>query len=81
MLDKGLWVDEKCDNCGICEDVCPVDNIKFSKSKSPGPTWQHHCINCLACYHHCPQEAIQLGKEEQMQRYRHPEISLEEIIN
>ncbi len=80
MLDKDLWVDDKCDNCGICEDVCPVDNIKFSKSKSPGPTWQHHCINCLACYHHCPQEAIQLGKEKQMKRYRHPEIELEEII-
>jgi NAD-dependent dihydropyrimidine dehydrogenase PreA subunit len=80
MLDRDLWVDERCDSCGICVRVCPVGNIKLSQSGSPALVWQHNCINCLACYHHCPQEAIQLGKEESMKRYRHPEISLEEII-
>ena len=80
MLDEALWIDDKCDNCGICESVCPVDNIKSSKSEFPGPTWQHCCINCLSCYHHCPQEAIQLGKERPMQRYHHPQIDLSEII-
>lgn len=80
MLDKDLWVDEKCDSCGICVRVCPVGNIMLSHSESPTPIWQHNCANCLACYHHCPKEAIQLGKEEQMKRYRHPEIGLEEII-
>jgi NAD-dependent dihydropyrimidine dehydrogenase PreA subunit len=81
MLDEALWVDEKCDSCGICMRVCPVDNILMSQSESPTPVWQHKCVNCLACYHHCPKEAIQFGKEEPMERYRHPEIELEEIIS
>jgi formate hydrogenlyase subunit 6/NADH:ubiquinone oxidoreductase subunit I len=80
LLDKDLWVNDECDNCGICERVCPVDNIELDNSKSPGPTWRHRCINCLACYHHCPQEAIQLGSEKPMKRYRHPDIDLAEII-
>ena len=78
MLDEPLWVDERCDGCGICETVCPVDNIRLVESR---PTWQHGCINCAACYHHCPKESIQLGKEKPMKRYRHPEIELAEIIN
>ena len=79
-LDKYLWVDEKCDSCGICACVCPVGNIELSHSESPTPVWQHNCVNCAACYHHCPKEAIQLGKEKHMKRYRHPEIGLDEII-
>jgi NAD-dependent dihydropyrimidine dehydrogenase PreA subunit/flavodoxin len=78
MLDKVLWVDKRCDGCGICVRVCPVGNIELSESATP--VWRHDCANCLACYHHCPQEAIQLGREEPMKRYRHPEISLEEIV-
>jgi formate hydrogenlyase subunit 6/NADH:ubiquinone oxidoreductase subunit I len=80
MLDRYLWVDEKCDGCGICAQVCPVGNINLSHSEPPTPIWQHNCANCLACYHHCPKDAIQLGKEEHMKRYRHPEIGLEDII-
>jgi ferredoxin len=78
-LDEALWVDDQCDHCGICEKVCPVGNIE--SSKSTGPAWQHNCINCLACYHHCPRAAIQLGKEEPMKRYRHPEIDLAELVS
>ena len=66
VLDKDLWVEKKCDNCGICERVCPVGNIKLSKEGPPGPNWRHRCVNCLACYHHCPKEAIQLGREKPM---------------
>ena len=82
MLDEILWRDDRCDNCGICEKVCPVDNITLTKSDaySSGPIWQHRCINCAACYHHCPKESIQFGKEKPMKRYRHPEIDLTEII-
>ena len=77
-LDKDFWVNDDCINCGTCERICPVDNIIESKTK---PKWQHQCINCLACFHHCPQKAIQLGKEtEKMDRYHHPEITVEEII-
>ena len=78
-LDESLRVNERCVGCGTCERVCAVGNI-LRKSPHGKPEWQHKCINCAACYHHCPQEAIEFsGVRRQMKRYRHPEISLEEI--
>ncbi|TFG62677.1 MAG: hypothetical protein E4H36_07435 [Spirochaetales bacterium] len=87
MFDKFLWIDDNCVNCGTCVRVCPVNNIVRTDRR---PRWQHRCINCLACYHHCPWKGIRLecpwkifdfmpyGITER--RYRHPEITLEEII-
>ncbi len=78
MLDEVFWVDDKCNSCGICEQICPVDNIRLIDS-SQRIIWGHKCVNCAACYHHCPQDAIQFGKEY-MKKYSHPEIQLEEIM-
>lgn len=74
-LDKALWVNDNCINCGTCERICPTDNITDSKTKLK---WNNRCINCLACYHHCMQKAIQMiGEEKNMVRYHHPEIRLD----
>lgn len=78
-LDEALWVNDNCINCGTCERICPTDNITGSKTK---PQWNNKCINCLACYHHCKQKAIQMiGEENNMARYHHPEIKLEELFD
>ena len=56
ITDKRFWVDEQaCIQCGFCQKLCPVDDIKGTP-----PVWQHNgrCTNCLACYHHCPSHAI-----------------------
>ncbi|MGA1790521.1 MAG: EFR1 family ferrodoxin [bacterium] len=77
-LDKDFWVNEKCNGCGICAKVCPVNNIKMNEEK---PIWQHHCQQCLACLHWCPQEAIEFGKHTPgRKRYRHPEVYMEDMI-
>ena len=58
--DKPLWVDkEACIQCGLCQKLCPVNDIEGTP-----PTWKHNgsCTNCLACYHHCPKHAIHWGK-------------------
>lgn len=76
--DSEFWVSEKCNGCGTCAKVCPVDNIEMQGGK---PKWQHHCQRCLACLHWCPEEAIELGKRTPgRKRYRHPEITVEDII-
>ncbi len=78
-LDRALCVTDRCLGCGTCERVCPVGNIRRA-SPDGKPEWQHGCINCAACYHHCPHEAIEFsGVKRQMKRYRHPDVSLEEI--
>lgn len=60
-----------CTQCGMCEKICPVDNISLKE----GPVWDNHCIQCLACIHYCPVKAIDYGKSTQTKgRYTHPAI-------
>jgi ferredoxin len=77
-MDKGFWVDAKCNACGICKAVCPCENIELAAGK---PAWRHQCEQCLACIQWCPQEAIQIGKKTPgYRRYHHPEVTLPEIV-
>lgn len=60
ITDEKFWVDKNaCIACGLCERLCPVDDIQ-----GVPPEWKHNgsCTNCLACYHHCPKHAIHWGK-------------------
>ena len=77
VADK-FWVTEKCNQCGICEEVCPRKNIERVNEKI---IWHKNCEHCLACLHWCPQGAIQNGDNSQnCRRYHHPDISVEEIM-
>lgn len=63
ITDKHFHVESsKCIKCGICADVCPVENINGGKGKEPN--WLHNnmCMTCFACYHHCPRHAIEFGR-------------------
>ena len=75
--DKSFFLTESCNSCGICEKVCPVDNIKIVNKK---PQWQHKCQECLACIHFCPQLAIQTKNTINRTRYHHPEITVKDMI-
>jgi len=78
-MDEKYYTDENCDGCGICQKICPVDNIKLVNEK---PEWQHKCQMCTSCLHYCPQKAIQWGEyTEGRDRYNHPYIKLKELIN
>lgn len=76
--DKNFWINEKCNGCGTCIKVCPVNNINMSNNK---PQWQHDCEQCLACMQWCPQKAIQYKKSTiKKGRYTNPYVNLSEII-
>lgn len=63
ITDKPFHVNtDKCVKCGICSNVCPVDDIDGGFGKIP--QWKHEgtCLTCFACYHHCPHHAIEYGK-------------------
>jgi flavodoxin len=78
-MDEFFYADENCTSCGICEKVCPVDNIIIVEGK---PQWQHHCQMCCACINYCPEESIQYSDKTQNRgRYHHPDISVQEIID
>lgn len=74
----GFYVDEKCNGCGVCEKVCPMDNITMAEEK---PIWGDNCISCFACFHWCPREAIQIANlTGKMERRHHPEVKLGDIL-
>ncbi len=78
-LDKDFSVEETCNGCSICEQVCPVNNITMKNSH---PEWNKSCQQCFACLQWCPKQSIQYGKRTKgVRRYHHPGVKVGEIIN
>ena len=75
--DKFFYADENCTGCGICENVCSLNNIVMKDSI---PKWLHNCQQCLACINYCPENSIQYGDATLgKRRYHHPEINPEDL--
>lgn len=47
---------EKCNKCGTCVELCPIDNIMIGKDGYPENLM--HCVYCLRCTSFCPKRAI-----------------------
>jgi len=76
--DEKFVTTSKCTGCGLCTEICPVDNIIIEDQH---PVWQHYCERCLACIQWCPCEAIEYGKKTVgRRRYRNPNVKVEDII-
>ncbi|MBU7044046.1 MAG: 4Fe-4S binding protein [Theionarchaea archaeon] len=76
--DSSFGATDSCTGCGMCSDICPVDNIRIVDSR---PAWQHHCENCLACYTWCPHRAIHGEIPQEEYYYHHPEITFSDIAH
>lgn len=75
--DKHFKTDGRCSRCGVCQNVCPVNNIEIAGAT---PVWQHHCEFCLACISYCPKQTIQWKNVTQTKgRYHYKGISSVEI--
>lgn len=44
----------KCNGCGICASLCPLENIEIKDI----PHFKDKCIFCLRCVSYCPQQAM-----------------------
>ncbi len=74
---KRFSVTDKCVSCGICEKICPMNNITLIKGK---PVWESNCILCEACINWCPEKAIEKGNiTKNRNRYTNPFIKKEEL--
>lgn len=78
-VDQSYEVDgDKCDGCGICADICPVDNVAMANGM---PMWMHKCESCLACLIWCPHQAISGGiLSGEAGRYHHPRVKLKDML-
>ena len=64
-----MSVTEKCNGCGLCQKLCPTNNITMKDGKA---VRGRNCIACTACANWCPPYAI---KSRMLKgQYRHPEV-------
>lgn len=78
---RGIMSDDQCVGCGICAQICPMDNIQIQNGHA---LIGNACMTCLSCFHWCPQEAIYMSKEPKISRrekYHHPDVCLQDILN
>jgi len=50
---------DKCDGCGTCADVCPVEVFEIVEEKSTVKN-PDECLVCRACEVQCPNAAIEI---------------------
>ena len=48
---------EKCKGCGLCTQICPMENLSIENGIA---TAHNHCTMCYRCISHCPNKAITL---------------------
>lgn len=69
----------KCDDCGICVDVCP-EGCFSTDIDGPCRLDLHKCTYCLACVEACPHSAVQVYGQEMTDRQVIELISRDEIF-
>ena len=58
MFGKHYKTTVACISCGICEKLCPTNNISLKDGK---PIFGKNCVGCMACSFDCPKDAIRIS--------------------
>lgn len=51
---------EKCIKCNKCVNICPMNNIYWSKDGAK-IKFHHRCVMCMRCSFFCPKDAFSIG--------------------
>lgn len=52
-----LKISDSCIGCGLCSELCPMNNIKIVDKKAKAG---NQCTMCYRCISHCPKQALTL---------------------
>ncbi|MDD5699542.1 MAG: EFR1 family ferrodoxin [Victivallaceae bacterium] len=73
-----FYVNRNCTACGVCEQICPTQNVKLVDGR---PRWGDNCEQCFACLQWCPAVAIhRRGIPETRQHYHNPTVTAQDLI-
>ena len=69
--DRDFYAGSSCTGCGLCQQLCPLNDITLKNGK---PAWGGNCTHCMACICSCPAHAIEYGRKSRGKpRYLCPE--------
>jgi NAD-dependent dihydropyrimidine dehydrogenase PreA subunit len=57
------WIEidkKRCNRCGICVDMCPMDVLRMSSKGYPIMLYRDDCWYCDICVFVCPRQAVTL---------------------
>ncbi len=57
---------EKCVQCGMCENYCPMDVIRVDENKRPEIKYVQDCMLCCLCEVRCPVKAITVTPDKEV---------------
>lgn len=61
---------ELCVGCGMCENFCPMDVIRFNpETRTPEIVYLKDCMLCLLCEKQCPTKAITVTPEKPVKTF------------
>lgn len=52
---------ERCNRCGICVDMCPMDVLRLSSQGYPFMRYRNDCWYCDVCVFVCPRQALNIA--------------------
>ncbi|MGD8561835.1 MAG: ferredoxin family protein [Desulfarculaceae bacterium] len=55
------WIEidhQRCNQCGICVDMCPMDVLRLGSKGYPVMRYRDDCWYCDVCVFLCPQKAV-----------------------
>ena len=53
--NRAVSIDGDCTNCGLCVEICPMDNFAMEDERTK---LRHNCTMCYRCINACPEQAI-----------------------
>lgn len=56
-----LVLDDRCNACGVCEEICPTNVFDLDTRGVPVIARQAECHTCYLCEAQCPTDALYVG--------------------